>query len=522
MDAGADLRVLDESATIPDLDSDETGPRWSLSGLHAKLYAVERAKEAHVFIGSANATGAAWRGNDEVLVEIVGRPKAYGVAAALATGGESGFGGILLPHVLGTPPQADPDEDLQRQLEQALREVAALTFTATVEISPEAPPTLWVQTVEAVPEITAGSGVAQLSVTLMTLIGRAHQPQVHAPLDHRWQLSDVEEITPFLVLRLAAGSGAHRVEVSSVVLARLIGDPEDRLDRVLARHIGSTSAFVWNRNLSRLDDPERAPDPSVTRSFRDALGSEQVMADLLDLVDDVSGRRYFSDEHRRRSRKIIGQLRHLLARVSVGCLEPDLVILDEFQRFKHLLDAPDEGAEHEVSQLAHDLFTAPKVKVLLLSATPYKMFTLAEERHSGGDDHYTDFFATFEFLANPYHAASVPLLKSALSDFRRKVVTGDDPRVAKQQVETLLRRVMCRTERPVAGVADMLKECDERPPAPSADDLVGFTAMKRIATEVNGALSVEYWKSAPYFLNFMDGYQLSEKFRHHPFDSSFR
>ncbi len=38
--------------------------------------------------------------------------------------------------------------------------------------------------------------------------------------------------------------------------------------------------------------------------------------------------------HRRRA------LRRILAEVSVDCLEPDLVILDEFQRFKHLLERP--------------------------------------------------------------------------------------------------------------------------------------------------------------------------------------
>jgi hypothetical protein len=63
-------------------------------------------------------------------------------------------------------------------------------------------------------------------------------------LDHRWQLTEVEEITPFLVLRLGSGSGASRVEASSVVIARLIGDPTDRLDRVLARRIGSPAEFL--------------------------------------------------------------------------------------------------------------------------------------------------------------------------------------------------------------------------------------------------------------------------------------
>ena len=60
-------------------ESEDAGLRWSLSGLHAKLYVVERNKEAHVFIGSANTTNAAWGGNDELLLEIVGKVGVFGV-----------------------------------------------------------------------------------------------------------------------------------------------------------------------------------------------------------------------------------------------------------------------------------------------------------------------------------------------------------------------------------------------------------------------------------------------------------
>jgi hypothetical protein len=50
---------------------------------------------------------------------------------------------------------------------------------------------------------------------------------------------------------------------------------------------------------------------------------------------------------------LIGDLRGVLAQACLHALKPDLIILDEFQRFKHLLvETPDS----EASQLAHDLF----------------------------------------------------------------------------------------------------------------------------------------------------------------------
>ena len=44
-------------------------------------------------------------------------------------------------------------------------------------------------------------------------------------------------------------------------------------------------------------------------------------------------------------------MRRLLARVCLTALEPDLIIMDEFQRFKRLLEEDSEAGE-----LARDLF----------------------------------------------------------------------------------------------------------------------------------------------------------------------
>ena len=55
----------------------------------------------------------------------------------------------------------------------------------------------------------------------------------------------------------------------------------------------------------------------------------------------------------------MGELRALLARSCLGALKPDLIILDEFQRFKHLLGSAD-GEATELSELVADLFNYPE------------------------------------------------------------------------------------------------------------------------------------------------------------------
>src|SRR5207244_5799485 len=104
------------------------------------------------------------------------------------------------------------------------------------------------------------------------------------------------------------------------------------------------------------------------------------------------------------------------ARASGHTLEPDLVILEEFQRFRHLLDQTTEAG-----QLAHHLFNYGQTKVLLLSATPYKPFSYAEE---ADDDHYRDFLQTLRFLTNGSTRVDADTIAGNLDAYRQAAVTG--------------------------------------------------------------------------------------------------
>lgn len=212
----------------------------------------------------------------------------------------------------------------------------------------------------------------------------------------------------------------------------------------------------------------------------------------------------------RRRYRLIGALRRLIARSSVHALEPDLVIMDEFQRFKDLLDSDDEGA-----QLAHAIFDHADAKVLLLSATPYKMYTLPGEPE--GDDHYEDFTRTVRFLAGDERAHVV---ERELRVMREALTAGgslDRARAAKDAVEHELRRVMCRTER-LSSTPDrdgMLRElgCAELRLAPN--DLHAWRTFDDVARQIDRHDVFEYWRSTPYPLNVMDknSYQVKTKFQ---------
>jgi hypothetical protein len=80
---------------------------------------------------------------------------------------------------------------------------------------------------------------------------------------------------------------------------------------------------------------------------------------------------------------------------------------------------------------------------------------------------------------------------------------------ARQTIEQRLRRVMARAER-VASTADRDSMMDEPPIAVSVApaDLAQAAAVSNVARALDALEIVEYWKSAPYLLNFMRHYSL--------------
>lgn len=219
-----------------------------------------------------------------------------------------------------------------------------------------------------------------------------------------------------------------------------------------------------------------------------------------------------ADDEKRKRLRFVGEMRALLAETCLAALEPDLIILDEFQRFKHLLDT-----ESDASRLAHSLFDYADenshARVLLLSATPYKMYTLSEE--SAEDDHYEDFMRTMRFL-DPENAN---LFDELVESYRRELYrlgnSGCETlKETKCRLEAQLLRVMVRTER-LAATEDrdgMLKEVSPVNVTLETQDLYAFLGMERVTKILDQGSTLEYWKSAPYLLNFMDDYKLKQDF----------
>lgn len=235
-----DIRVVSASADLADPDDQELvarDDRSRLSGLHAKLYVVERNRSAHVFIGSANATDAAFGGNVEFLVELVGGATRFGVDRFLAD--EGGLGSLIETYAPGESAEPDATDEALWRLENALRDAAAVPLTATV-VPGEG---TYSERIEGAPLRLPADMVGRIE--LLTRPGRG------ATVDHDQPVSavlgpvDLDEITPFVVLRLATTlPGGGSVTRSSVLRAHLVDEPDGRLDEILARQVDTPEKFL--------------------------------------------------------------------------------------------------------------------------------------------------------------------------------------------------------------------------------------------------------------------------------------
>ena len=327
------------------------------------------------------------------------------------------------------------------------------------------------------------------------------------------QISDIREnrvnyvsLTPGTSFdpRSRGGKVEERALIHFLLKGKLGVSPAG-LRRLLQCSVGDDSWRWWTREWK----PESL-DEDIRAAFVENITEDQKLHGRIKDFCARSRRRILWGDPERLA--LVSELRFRLAEMSIDMLEPDLIILDEFQRFRDLLDPHKPEA-----RLAQKLFRYEKVKTLLLSATPYKMLSLD---HESDDDHYPDFLNTLRFLFDSPSADSASViddLKRDIQAFRQSLflLRSDDGAAISKARDTLqskLRGVMCRTERAGmtrlrnAMLSELLEEIALEP-----RDLHGAVLADRVALSVGAGDIIEYWKSSPYLINFLRRYEFRRK-----------
>ena len=232
------------------------------------------------------------------------------------------------------------------------------------------------------------------------------------------------------------------------------------------------------------------------------------------IIDNCTSK---NPSRKRDSRPLLNALRKIFAQISLDKLDPDLVIMDEFQRFRDLISPSDD----EQGMLSRQFLQNTDTKVLLLSATPYKPYSTLEEINADeSTEHYREFMEVMRFLFYSDHEHKQFHVvwqdySNALCEISKENLTV---LIAKKNTaEDVLYKGVCRTERFNSGIID---DSGASEISISEGDIISYSAMQSILDDMSKNskrppryrnVPIDYVKSAPYLLSFMESYQLKKQ-----------
>ena len=317
-------------------------------------------------------------------------------------------------------------------------------------------------------------------------------------------------LTPGTTFNLRSTTG---VTQERALLRRML---EDLVSRPRGLHnLLQVTAGVdgWNRAVDGLT-LEGIDHCIIDRFCNDVCADEDLFKELENVCAMFPRRREsYPQEMTQPRNSVVGRLRAKLSHACVDALQPDLIIMDEFQRFRDLLHGDNDAAKLAQELFQYSDLNGQAARTLLLSATPYRMLTLSGDEPDDGD-HYDDFLETLKFLYGREKGQdAAAALRREMSAFRGclhglpKALSSAIE--ARAQVEQRLRQVIVRTER-VSSTVDrdsMVSEpCMSISVQPA--DLRQAVSVSEVARTLGTPEITEYWKSAPYLLNFMRDYAL--------------
>lgn len=341
-------------------------------------------------------------------------------------------------------------------------------------------------------------------------------------------------MTPATSFQIRSGAGTAAERALAYVLmkkSRICGVYSLELSLLLRTYFIS-SDDSWQRYIRRQEERiEELPDKMYLRNMKKLL-KENFRPELLSEIKSVCRKikKHWEEIKEdaklhdiiswKRQKELINQIRYCFAEISLGMLNPDLVIMDEFQRFKDLIEIDDK--DHSDGAMLSKRFLRDNTDscVLLLSATPYKPYSTLAELTEGEETHIQGFMRVMDFLVSDeeenkrFHTVWESY-SGHLSE-----ICGDDLSVlisSKKEAEEELYGHMCRTERRDAGIINTEKARPMPLSNLSPANINSYMELQNITHDMGiGNFPIEYVKSAPFLMSFMN-YKIKDKI-----DNSFR
>lgn len=336
-------------------------------------------------------------------------------------------------------------------------------------------------------------------------------------INFKMQITPLTPQTSFN-MKSSVGTKAERALIWAV-LVKCTLFKKGPLKKLLVGNVTSTWDEICSAYLKKVEEVDELSEGMYLETLGNKVQAE-FEGDSKELFEDIGNAVVCLKKKRRlpdNINSIISRLRIMMAKISIDFFEADLIIMDEFQRFKELLDLDDKS---EMGIIRNRLLNKKNVNILLLSATPYKLYQTLEEMESIEDDNHKEFMGLINFLTNgdkqllKQFETSWDEFSGGLKEIGRVEVEKIIP--IKEKAEAELYHLMCRTERSmvIKGREDIIdtQKC-KKPLNVTEKDIQSFIEADTIVDilknyQPNVYMPIDYVKSSPYIFSFMDRYVL--------------
>lgn len=303
--------------------------------------------------------------------------------------------------------------------------------------------------------VTSGQAIAEQNRQRLAGEGGAEQPDDRLSLLATAPHSAgrgvrVYALTPLTSFPAVARGGRGRVAERALltILLQRLRFRQELIDPGVKQQTWNNNLTYWKRNFRRLLSPNKLP-AAFYRSLTALLNTDDPL-DLLSAKSTQKGGRSYC-LHAMRCALALTALRRKDVR-------PDLIILDEFQKFPWVLHPESEKVDPMTARLIGNVYSGDdkaRPALLLLSATPYRL------RSDNEGDSHREFYRVISFLAgggvpgeraakklnDDFSVLRNGLFKLGASENSTGIESREPLDDVRDRIETTLRKFVARTER---------------------------------------------------------------------------
>lgn len=253
IEANSNIFIMEEAAERPeDVETAElevSGHNLlnDLSGLHGKLYISEKGWDARIITGSANATNAAFSGqNVEFLVELIGKKSKVGIEHFLGNNSDkASFRSLLRPYQRSETLQTVDKirKKLEKMLDEARSAISRSVLSLTISQTSDETFSLYIISVDPLSIDQDAVKGRCYPISLKSIDSQSIEPLMNGNTIIFNRVSIVG-LTGFFAFELEAHYENQTETIAFVLNLPVIGMPSDRDKQILKTIISDRNGFI--------------------------------------------------------------------------------------------------------------------------------------------------------------------------------------------------------------------------------------------------------------------------------------